>query len=271
MPELPEVETVRRGLMQPLLGAIIERIIIRQSRLRWPIPLALTDCVPQQRILDLQRRGKYLLLITTAGTLIYHLGMSGQLRVIAADSPVKKHDHVDLVFQNHTCLRLTDPRRFGALLWTTAAPQLHPLLAHLGPEPLSATFNAAYLYSVLQRHKQNCKALIMNSKIVVGVGNIYATEALFHAGIHPTRAGNSLTKQQCMALVTAIKRVLKHAIAKGGTTLKDFIQADGKPGYFKQQLFVYGQHGHPCQRCQTLIEKLSLNQRTTAYCPTCQR
>lgn len=270
MPELPEVETTRRGIEPCIAGNTIEYIIIRQPRLRWPVPSPLRQILPGLTIQQVTRRGKYLLLHTTAGTLIMHLGMSGSLRIVTTDIAAEKHDHVDIVFTNHKVLRFRDPRRFGAVLWSNDDPNQHPLLRSLGPEPLSRNFSGDYLYQRSRGRKVSIKAFIMDSKVVVGVGNIYANEALFRAGIRPTRKAGKISKDQCQVLVAAIKTVLKAAIRQGGTTLRDFTNGEGKPGYFRQSLEVYGRAGQPCTRCNMAIKQIKQEQRTSYYCPHCQ-
>jgi formamidopyrimidine-DNA glycosylase len=271
MPELPEVETTRRGIESHLSGQAVHQVIVRDHRLRWPVDKILESRLPGQRITSITRRGKYLLLNTAAGTLIIHLGMSGSLRVLPCDTAVLKHDHVDIVFADRQCLRLRDPRRFGSVLWTEVDPMQHDLLKDLGPEPLSDDFNDEYLYTASRKRKVAIKQFIMNSHIVVGVGNIYANEALFMAGIKPSLAAGRLSKPRCRALVQAIKTVLNNAIEQGGTTLRDFTASDGNPGYFQQQLNVYGRAGEPCRRCGSPIKSTQQGQRATYYCPRCQR
>jgi len=271
MPELPEVETSRRGITPHIVDKKIAQIILRHSKLRWPIPKDITQIFSAQYIEQIQRRGKYLLLITPVGTLILHLGMSGSLRIVKNDAPAQKHDHVDIVFTHGISLRFTDPRRFGCLLWTNADPMQHPLLKHLGVEPLSKAFNVSYLFQQTRKRKLTSKQLLMNSHIIVGVGNIYASEALFAAGIRPTKIAARLTKTQCQALVNAIKKILRRAINAGGTTLSDFTQSDGKPGYFKQKLQIYGRTGEPCYQCQTPIKEKTIAARNSFYCPQCQK
>ena len=236
MPELPEVETTKRGISPHIIGKRISQVIIRQSRLRWPIPHKLKTVLNGQTVLDVTRRGKYLFLHSEAGYVILHLGMSGHLRIVKNNEPVGKHDHVDFVFSNGYCLRFCDPRRFGAILWTTRLPSKHKLIKSLGPEPLSDEFNIDYLYSQSRGKRVAIKAFIMNSKIVVGVGNIYANETLYLAGIRPDRAAGRISKARINRLVDAIKQVLTEAIEEGGTTLRDFVNSEGKPGYFGQKL-----------------------------------
>ncbi len=270
MPELPEVETTRRGIEPHIDGRIITALTVRQPKLRWPIPDQLSQWIEGARILSVTRRGKYLLINLSEGSVMIHLGMSGSLYMVSADQPAAYHDHVDMVLDNGMALRLTDPRRFGSVLWQPAG-ESHTLLESLGPEPLSSDFNAAYLQQCCAGRKQAIKQLIMNSHIVVGVGNIYANEALFSAGIHPKRAAGNISAARLERLVDEIKVILARAIAQGGTTLKDFVGGDGKPGYFKQQLNVYGRGGEPCHHCKTTLKEIRLGQRSTVYCPECQR
>jgi len=271
MPELPEVETIRRGLSQRLCGRTVSRVSVHQPQLRWPVPRRLARELRGQAIDSIARRAKYLLLRCHAGTVIVHLGMSGSLRLTDSQVPRQKHDHVEWLLDDGQCLRLHDPRRFGAVLWTTKEPLTHRLLAHLGPEPLSRSFNAGYLYSVTRNRSASIKSLLMNSRLVVGVGNIYASEALFAAGIHPARAGNRLADARYARLVVAVKETLRRAIRAGGTTLKDFTDSDGRPGYFRQKLQVYGRAGEACMRCGTPLSQRVLAQRSTFYCRRCQR
>lgn len=269
MPELPEVETTRRGIEPHLLGKRVKSILIRQPRLRWPVPDSVHRC--EGRTLQaLARRGKYLLLGFRNGTLLIHLGMSGSLRITASAEPALFHDHVDLLCSDGTCLRYCDPRRFGAWLWTESDPLQHPLLADLGPEPLTPSFDTAYLLRRAQGRKTAIKTLLMDSHVVVGVGNIYANEALFMAGIHPARQAGRIGAARLGRLVAAVKTVLAAAIAQGGTTLRDFVGGDGKPGYFQQTLQVYGRGGEPCRACATPLTEIRLGQRTTVFCKTCQ-
>lgn len=270
MPELPEVETTRRGIEPWLAGQRIRRLQVHERRLRWPVPSGLERKLAGQQIRHVSRRAKYLLLALDTGTLIVHLGMSGSLRLASPETPRLKHDHIELQLENGHCLRYCDPRRFGAWLWTTDEPAVHPLLADLGPEPLENTFSANYLRERLQGRRQSVKVLIMDNHIVVGVGNIYANEALFMAGIHPQRSGTSLTLAECRLLVRQIKAILARAIRQGGTTLRDFVGGDGKPGYFAQQLMVYGREGLGCKRCSTPLDSVRLGQRATVFCPRCQ-
>ncbi|OGI41221.1 MAG: DNA-formamidopyrimidine glycosylase [Candidatus Muproteobacteria bacterium RBG_16_62_13] len=270
MPELPEVETTRRGLERPLRGRHVVRVIVREPRLRWRVPRTLARELAGTRIEAVERRAKYLLLRTNVGTAILHLGMSGSLRVIPATTPAAKHDHVDLVLDNGQCLRLRDPRRFGALLWTRDDPMQHALLRHLGPEPLGRGFHADHLWAATRRRRVAMRDLLLNSRIVSGIGNIYANEALFLAGVRPTRPAGRLTRTECERLVKSIRRILERAIRAGGTTLRDFSNADGLPGYFQQTLQVYGRTGELCRRCGNSIKTARLGNRSAFYCPKCQ-
>ena len=270
MPELPEVETIMRGLDPHLKGAIIDDVIIRCSQLRWPIPCHLKHTLSAQQIMNISRRGKYLLIHVSVGTLIIHLGMSGSLRILTQVAAPAPHDHMDLIFSNHLILRYNDPRRFGAILWTQENPLDHFLLKSMGIEPLDVHFTGQYLRQLTLRRHTPIKSFIMNSKIVVGIGNIYAAEALFLASIHPLTPTHSLSISQCEQLVKSIKTLLKHAISEGGTTLKDFVNSEGKPGYFSQKLHVYGRAGLPCMVCHTPLQSMKLGQRSTVFCATCQ-
>lgn len=269
MPELPEVEVSRRGVAPYLEGQNIVAVRVHQPRLRWPVPEAIQR-VTGVTIDAVRRRAKYLIIETRRGSLIIHLGMSGALRVLPAESERLKHDHVELVMESGLALRLNDPRRFGAVLWQEPGEQAS-VLTRLGPEPLGDSFDGERLYRLSRGRRSAVKNFIMDNAVVVGVGNIYATESLFHAGIDPRRAAGRVSPARYEALATAIKQVLARAIEQGGTTLKDFTRADGKPGYFKQELLVYGRSGELCVQCQSIIEKVQLGQRTSAYCPTCQR
>lgn len=271
MPELPEVETTRRGIASAVVGQVIGAVVVRNRRLRWPLPPDFEAQLTHRKVLEVGRRAKYLLLATDAGTLIVHLGMSGSLRVLPAATPVLRHDHVDLVLESGQCLRFNDPRRFGSMHWTATSPSSHALLRRLAPEPLSADFTADYLHAKTRRRKVAIKQLLMNATIVVGVGNIYASEALFRAGVRPTLAARRLSHARCVRLVAAVKAVLRAAIRVGGTTLRDYVGADGTPGYFRQKLFVYERAGEPCRICATPIRQLVQGQRSTYFCPTCQR
>lgn len=271
MPELPEVETTRRGIEPHIKNRAVTDVVVRQSQLRWPVPRGLKQKLVGHKIEKVERRAKYLLLRFAHGTLILHLGMSGSLRIVKADSTVGKHDHFDLVFDNGKALRLTDPRRFGAVLWTKDDPDEHELLRSLGPEPLGNKFNSDYLLQRSRGRKATIKQFIMDGKVVVGVGNIYASESLYLAGINPKTAAGKVSRERLERLVTAIKQVLTEAIKQGGTTLRDFVGGDGKPGYFAQQLTVYGREGKPCPGCGKPVKQMVLGQRASYYCPHCQK
>lgn len=271
MPELPEVETTLRGLERPLQGRSIVRVEVRNAALRWPVPPNLDALLRGRAVRSLSRRAKYLLLHFDHGTLILHLGMSGRLCHLAEDTPPGKHDHVDLHLDNGALVRLCDPRRFGAVLWTADDPQQHPLLARLGPEPLQEAFSGDWLYRQTRNRQAAIKQVLMDSHLVVGVGNIYASESLFRARISPRRAANKVSRARCERLVQEIRHTLQDAIAAGGSSLRDFFGADGNPGYFQQQYFVYGRTGEPCRVCGTAIVNLRQGQRSTFYCPSCQR
>ena len=270
MPELPEVETTRRGIAPHLKGLRVREVTVRDRRLRWPIPPALLKELPGQRIDAVERRGKYLLLKTRAGTALLHLGMSGSLRILPADTPPQKHDHVDLVMESGQALRLRDPRRFGALLWTRGDPAKHELLKDLGPEPLGDDLDGDYLFDASRGRKVAVKQFIMDSHIVVGVGNIYASESLFLAAIRPQRAAGRVSRKEYAALARGIKKVLNASIKAGGTTLRDFAREDGEPGYFSQRLRVYGRDGQRCYRCGGTIVAKATGQRMTYWCRDCQ-
>jgi formamidopyrimidine-DNA glycosylase len=271
MPELPEVETTRRGLEPHLAGQTILRLTIHDHRLRWPVDARLPQILAGQRVESVERRAKYLLLRLTQGTLLWHLGMSGSLRVVPTDLPADAHDHIDLALTSGQTVRFNDPRRFGSLIYVTGNPLIHPLLAKLAPEPFDAAFDAQYLWNISRRRKISVKQLIMNGHVVTGVGNIYASEVLFQSGIRPRRPGRSLTRAEAARLVAAIRKVLNKAIRVGGTTLRDYVNPDGNPGYFRQKLFVYERAGEACRNCETLIRSFTQGQRSTYYCPTCQR
>ena len=271
MPELPEVETTRRGIEPAIASRVIDRIIVREPRLRWRIPDELPMLAAGQRVLQLRRRAKYLLFDLERGTMILHLGMSGSLRVMPAEIAPRPHDHVDIVLDSGACLRFNDPRRFGSLLWTTDDPLSHPLLKSLAPEPLSDEFDAAYLARAAKGRRVAIKQLLMNSQVVVGVGNIYASEALFHAGIRPRRSAARIRTDEFPALVKSIRKVLRAAIRSGGTTLRDYVNPQGMPGYFRQKLFVYERAGEPCRVCKAPIRQLVQGQRSTYFCHRCQR
>ena len=270
MPELPEVETTRRGVSPHVLDREIVRVIVRESRLRWPVPEELAERLRGRRFNAVVRRAKYLLFQCEGGVLLVHLGMSGSLRLTPADEPPGKHAHVDIVFDSGKALRFTDPRKFGSMLWQPSGAGEHPLLRGLGPEPLGDDFNGALLYRKSRGRKTAVKNLIMDSRIVVGVGNIYACEALFLAGIHPSRACGRISEQRYEKLAEKIRAVLGNAICAGGTTLRDFSGGDGRPGYFRQELNVYGRGGESCVRCSASLREIRLGQRSTVFCPACQ-
>lgn len=270
MPELPEVETTRRGIAPYLLDQRVKQVIVRQTSLRWPVPVDLSSLLARRKVKAVDRRGKYLLIQFSHGCVIIHLGMSGHLRILPTAEPPMAHDHVDIELSNGHVLRYTDPRRFGCMLWTQSDPLQHRLLIKLGPEPLSDGFNTKYLYERTRNRRVPIKTLIMNSHEVVGVGNIYANEALFQSGIHPLVQAGELSKPRLDKLVKAIKSVLAAAIQQGGTTLKDFYGVNGETGYFALKLSVYGRGGQACLVCKSLLEELRVAQRQTVFCPRCQ-
>ena len=270
MPELPEVETARLGLTPHLQDRRITAVVLRRPDLRWPIPAEITALLPGEKILGIRRRAKYLLLDTAPGSALLHLGMSGNLRVLPAKTAIGAHDHVDLALDSGRVLRLNDPRRFGCLLWQPAG-STHALLQALGPEPLSPEFNGEHLFERSRQRRASVKTFLMDQAIVVGVGNIYAAESLFHAGIAPTRQAGRVSRQRYEALAVAVKSILANAIARGGTTLRDFISPDGAPGYFAQELFVYGREGEACRSCSRPLSGTRLGNRATAWCKHCQR
>lgn len=270
MPELPEVETTRRGIAPYLEGQRVSRVIVRERRLRWPIPEDLDVRLSGQLILQVDRRAKYLLLNAEVGTLISHLGMSGSLRLVECGLPAARHEHVDIELESGMALRYTDPRRFGAMLWSQT-PLEHELLRNLGPEPLTDAFEGERLFQMSRGRSMAVKPFIMDNAVVVGVGNIYATEALFAAGIDPRREAGSISRARYLRLAQEIKRILAIAIERGGTTLRDFVGGDGQPGYFQQELFVYGRGGEFCKVCGSTLREIRLGQRASVYCPRCQR
>ena len=270
MPELPEVETTLRGISPHIKNQIVTQVIIRQAKLRWPIPVDLPQLIEQKILHSLSRRAKYLLLHFDTGTLLIHLGMSGSLRVIADNTPPARHDHIDISFANNKSIRLTDPRRFGAVLWLGSNPEAHPLLSKLGPEPLGTDLSAKYLYQQSRGKKVSIKQFLMNQNVVTGIGNIYCTEALYYAGINPVRAAGNISLKRYQNLVNKIQQTLSLAIEQGGTTLRDFVGSDGKPGYFKQELSAYGRSGLPCEQCQKTLSEIKQANRTTIYCSHCQ-
>jgi|SRR5690554_119743 len=271
MPELPEVETTSRGISPHISQQRIRKITVRNPRLRWPVPVEALQQLHGQLLTKVERRAKYLLLHCETGYILLHLGMSGNLRIVDNQHPASKHDHVDIAFANGKTLRLNDPRRFGCCLYQSYADGEHPLLAKLGPEPLSDMFTGDYLYQLSRGKKQAVKSWIMSNPTVVGVGNIYAAESLFKAGINPKRAAGNVGRQRYVNLVLAIQETLEQAIIQGGTTLRDFVNSEGKPGYFQQTLQVYGREGHNCYQCGTIIRSIKLAQRSTYYCSQCQK
>ena len=275
MPELPEVETARRGLLPHVAGRRVGHVRLRRPDLRWPIPREVEALLPGQRIDAIRRRAKYLLLDTAAGSALLHLGMSGSLRVLPEDTPVRTHDHVDIGLEGvdgapDRVLRFNDPRRFGCLLWQPPG-EVHPLLAGLGPEPLSDDFDGDYLFARSRGRAAPVKTFLMDQAVVVGVGNIYAAEALFMAGISPLRPAGKVSRARYVALAEAVKAILAHAIARGGTTLRDFLSPDGAPGYFEQELLAYGRGGAPCPRCGRPMRQALVGQRASVWCGHCQR
>ncbi len=271
MPELPEVETTRRGLEPVLRGRRIVAVSVNERRLRWRLPAAFESELTGRRVHSVGRRAKYLLVRTDQGTLLVHLGMSGSLRVLKPDALRLPHDHVEIVLDSGRCIRFNDPRRFGSMHFIQGDPETHALLRHLAPEPLSAAFDANYLWAATRGRRVAIKLLIMNAALVVGVGNIYASEALFRARLSPRRAAGRLTRAEVARLVVAIKRVLAAAIKAGGTTLRDYVGTDGSPGYFRQKLFVYERDGAACFVCGAPVRHAVQGQRSTYWCPSCQR
>jgi len=271
MPELPEVETTCRGIAPHVTGHEISRVIVRNRELRWPVARKLEDTITGQTIHAIRRRAKYLLFTLDTGTLILHLGMSGSLRIVNAIVPPGKHDHLDIVFRHFKTLRFTDPRRFGSVHWTVRDPLRHRLLRELGVEPLGEELNGDYLFGQSRGRTVAIKHFIMDSHIVVGIGNIYASEALFMAGINPKRAAGRISRSKYDLLAQVIKEVLLDSIAAGGTTLRDFVNGEGKPGYFRMHLNVYDRAGLPCISCRVPIREIRQGQRSTFYCPKCQK
>jgi formamidopyrimidine-DNA glycosylase len=271
MPELPEVETTRRGLLPHVKGRRIQDVVVRNASLRWPVPDDIRNRVRGERIRDIRRRAKYLLFDVGKGHLLVHLGMSGRLTLVPRGTPPRKHDHVDVLLEGDRTLRLTDPRRFGAVLWLEAPAEAHALLRNLGLEPLERGFTGSALAERARGRRVAVKQFLMNSGIVTGVGNIYASEALFRAGIHPSRSAGRISAARWNALARAVRRTLESAIESGGSTLRDFASAEGRPGYFQHRHAVYGREGKPCAVCRTPIRALRQGQRSTFYCPRCQR
>jgi formamidopyrimidine-DNA glycosylase len=271
VPELPEVETTRRGIEPHVTGARVSEVLVRRRDLRQPVSKDLS-VIEGRRVTAVRRRSKYLLLdIDDASTLLIHLGMSGSLRLVAPSDPWKTHDHVGITLSGGKQLRFHDPRRFGLVLRLAGNPMEHPLLKRLGPEPLGEDFTSAHLQAACAKRSAAIKLVIMDAKVVVGVGNIYASEALFRAGILPRTAASRISKPRLANLAAAIREVLTDAIAAGGTTLRDFLHSDGEPGYFKQRLFVYERKGEPCRICGTPIRHAVIGQRSTYWCPKCQK
>jgi len=271
MPELPEVESTRRGIERAALGQRIRELRIYDPRLRWPVDPQMPAQLRAQRIVAVGRRGKYLLLQLEHGTVILHLGMSGSLRILEADAPRLKHDQFELLLESGLSLRLNDPRRFGSLHYTTADPAQHKLLRSLAPEPFEPEFSADYLYRITRARRAAIKQVLMNGRLVTGVGNIYASEALFRARISPRRGARRLSRADCVRLVRAVRAALNAAIRAGGTTLRDYVGTDGNPGYFRQRLYIYERAGRPCRVCGTVVRRIRQGQRSTYYCPHCQR
>lgn len=270
MPELPEVETTKRGIAPFVTERTVTRVLLRRKDLRWPIPRALTTKLPGQRIDTVERRAKYLLLHTEAGSALLHLGMSGSLRIVDPALPPRAHDHYDLVLDSGKALRFNDPRRFGCLLWQKPG-EVHPLLRDLGPEPLGDAFDGDWLFTLSRGRSAAVKSFLMGQSVVVGVGNIYASEVLFAAGVHPKRAAGAVSRARYARIAAEIRRILDYAITRGGTTLRDFIAPDGAPGYFEQELMAYGRADEPCKACGTPIRAEVIGQRMTYWCPRCQR
>ena len=270
MPELPEVEATRRGVERAAAGQTLRELRIYDARLRWPVDPTIPAQIAGLRLKAAQRRAKYLLLVLERGTLIVHLGMSGSLRILPADTPLRKHDQFDLLLGNGTTLRFNDPRRFGSLHYTLEDAARHRLLQHLAPEPFNAHFDAAYLQRITRRRRVAIKQVLMNSRLVTGVGNIYASEALFRARIHPRRRAGRLSGKDCARLLRAVRAALTAAIRAGGTTLRDYVGTDGNPGAFRQKLYVYERDGQPCRRCGTLIRRITQGHRSSYFCPQCQ-
>jgi formamidopyrimidine-DNA glycosylase len=272
VPELPEVETVRRGISPHVLNRRIEQVVVRDARLRWPVPKTFARYAQGRRVAEVGRRGKYLILtLDNADRILIHLGMSGRLFLRTTGHPLQKHDHVDLLFDGGVLLRFQDARRFGAMLPWPARQLTHPLMETMGPEPFSAEFSGDYLFALSRGRSAPVKNLLMDGRVVVGAGNIYATESLFRAGIRPNRSAGRLTRVQCQLLVDKVREVLAEAIEQGGTTLRDFAGAGGEAGYFQQKLYAYGREAQACLVCGTPIRRVVIGQRSSYYCPSCQR
>jgi formamidopyrimidine-DNA glycosylase len=271
VPELPEVETTRRGLEPHVVGRRIRDVIVRNPNLRWPVPRDLARTLRGEEVRAVRRRGKYLLFDCRQGHLLVHLGMSGKLTIVPSATPARKHDHVDVRFDGEKALRLTDPRRFGAMLWLSSPAENHALLAGLGLEPFDRAFTGKALHEAARSRTVAVKLFLMNGRIVTGVGNIYANEALFRAGVHPLRAAGRISRARWDRIAAAVRTTLERAVEKGGTTLRDFASAEGAPGYFLAECAVYGREGKPCPKCRTPIKGIRQGQRSTFYCPRCQR
>jgi len=271
MPELPEVETTRRGLLPHVVGRRIRDVVVRNGALRWPVPAHLARTLRGEEVVDVRRRGKYLVFDCRKGHLIVHLGMSGRLTLVPEGQPARRHDHVDVRFEGERALRLTDPRRFGAMLWVRGKAEDHALLRELGLEPFDEAFTGAALHERSRGRRVAVKHFLMDAHVVTGVGNIYASEALFHAGVHPLRAAGRISRARYDRLAASVRATLERALAAGGTTLRDFANASGHPGYFQNECAVYGREGEPCRACGTPIRALRQGQRSTFYCPRCQR
>ena len=271
MPELPEVESTRRGLARDVVGSTIAAAIVRDRRLRWPVPAGLPRKLAARTIREVRRRAKYLLIDVGTGTVLVHLGMSGSLRLLDARTVPRPHDHIDIVLDDGRCVRYHDPRRFGCWLWIDSDPARHRLLAHLGPEPLGPEFDSAWLHGRLRGRTAPIKNLLMNSRLVAGIGNIYANEALFLAGIDPRRPGGRIARKRIDRLVGAIREVLGAAVEAGGTTLRDYTRTDGATGEFAGRLSTYEREGEPCPSCAAPIARATLGQRGTWFCRRCQR
>ena len=270
MPELPEVETTLRGIEPYISGKAVKAVIVRQPSLRWPVSPDLSEKLTGKRINSIARRAKYLLFSTDTGRIMMHLGMSGSLRITSVRQAPKKHDHIDIIFEDRTVLRYHDPRRFGSVFWLPEG-RSHKLIDSLGPEPFSDGFDGDYLYELSRGRKVPVKPFVMNSRVVVGVGNIYANESLHRAGIRPDRLAGRVSRKRYETLSLEIKKVLIDAIQRGGTTLRDFVREDGSPGYFKQRLLVYGRANEPCRNCGAGLREIRLGNRTTVFCVRCQR
>lgn len=274
MPELPEVETTKRGIAPHITAQEVQDVVVRQASLRWPVTDNLASILANQKIAEVKRRAKYLLLDLEGvpeKALLIHLGMSGSLRICQLTDPILKHDHVDICFKNGVILRYSDPRRFGCILWLDQRPESHKLLHHLGPEPLSDDFTHDYLWQASRGKAIAVKQFVMDQKVVTGIGNIYASEALFTAKVHPNKAAGKVSKARYNVFVAEAKRILKRSIDQGGTTLRDFVGGDGKPGYFAQQLLVYGRKGEECVNCQGILKEIRLSNRSSVFCPNCQK